>query len=323
MDSGAELDRARMRLLLSSVLVGLDTLRRTGADLVLAHGNASTIHVAKVLSMLAFEMPRSETEVASYMTPIIDGRAPRKGSSKPASIPDIRLPLVALPTLPCGGVESSPVVALSDYDKERRLVLSAPELTPTHVLVDPEAIALDVTEAETESKTGIFDARLLHFMAGREFACALESSAAGSSDSLAYLQDAVSAWNEEDAAQIADVLCAQSIRMGKVFKSAQPIAPHEILAAALRDIAPISFEEACGSLLEPSLRLLSEAHEGQPMAAEVGDIISSLPKPQGLLAQGVIFDKEEHLKAAAQAVDAATKGRLHCDRVLRVYEDAL
>lgn len=314
----------------SSVAAGVATLRRTGADVVIGHGNSAVLSVAAALAAVSGSKPRDDAALAAFFSIVEDGRLVSARSKKPQDIDSaMALPWVALPTLPSGGAEVSSIVALEDYDRERRLVRNF-ATAPEWVLADPEAIEKDLGDEDVNERKDILDARVIHFLLGRELELALQPEAMRNQNEskrtvqdLTYLVDAAEAQEQRDASKVAEILFPESIAMGNQSRGLLPVAPHEIMAAALRDIMPVDFDLTCGSLLAGSLKMLSEEQNSTETAKAVREVLAKLPSCKGLLEQGIIFDKEKHLRAASQVVDGATRGKLRLEKVLQVYEEAL
>lgn len=116
-----------------------DLARRCGAQLIIALGGGSALDCAKVASVLACA---PSVACADLM-------------QKDAAIPDVHLPLIAIPTTAGTGSEVTAVAVISNHAKGLKVPLSSPSFYPATAIVDP-ALTLSLP-AHATACTG-FDA---------------------------------------------------------------------------------------------------------------------------------------------------------------------
>ncbi len=103
-----------------NVQAGLDVLRQSEAEVIVALGGGSPIDAAKAISVLATN-PEPLSQYAGYH------KIPRAG-----------VPLIAIPTTAGTGSEVTKVAVITDTDREVKMMLLDAHLVPTAALVDFE-----------------------------------------------------------------------------------------------------------------------------------------------------------------------------------------
>lgn len=113
-------DGVEAELPLSCVLEGVETGRRSQAEVVVGIGGGSCLDAAKVIALLLTHGGRPSDYYGEY------------------KVPGPSLPVVAVPTTAGTGSEVTPVAVLADPDRAMKIGIASPHLIPQVAVCDPE-----------------------------------------------------------------------------------------------------------------------------------------------------------------------------------------
>jgi len=118
---------------LKVIVDGVETLRRSGADQVVALGGGSVIDAAKIMK-LKYASPEADLE--ELAAPFLDIR--KRAVEFPAPKRQVRL--IAIPTTSGTGSEVTPFAVLLDTQRGRKVTLADYSLSPDVAIVDPQFV---------------------------------------------------------------------------------------------------------------------------------------------------------------------------------------
>lgn len=320
-------DNVKQNPTISNVLDGVDAIKKSGADYIIAIGGGSPIDTAKAIGIIVTNPEYSDVRS-------LEGVAPTK---KPC------LPIIAVPTTAGTAAEVTINYVITDEEKKRKFVCVDPHDIPVLSVVDPEMMA-SMPKGLTAA-TGM-DA-LTHAVEGYITKGAWEMSDMFAIKAIemisASLRDAVHTGSIEarekmGVAQYIAGMGFSNVGLGVVHGMAHPLGafydtPHGVANAVLLPVIMEYNAEACGEKYRNIARAMGVSGvdtmtESEYKAAAVNAVRQlsiDINIPQTLSEIGV---KEADLPtlAAAAAADVCTPGnpRNCCETdILALYKKAL